>query len=182
MGDLVLPGDVYCCAVASKSPVSDIDSLDESNFNTVNVNNIPTSNGINSGSGPLENDLPGGHVNSTILNDTVDQHIDAKRFDNARKLDGNQAPAYSKAEEYREKRQVTNSSKRQQPNIQDNYIKSIRLVELNTTVGKEFCATWQCIQGSEPIFAYELPISKYMSAQFGTLQFRYKSFPIPGII
>jgi len=49
----------------------------------------------------------------------------------------------------------------------------IKLIELNATIGRQYCNTLQCIQGSGPKFNYLIPLSKYMELEYVTLQFRY---------
>ena len=48
----------------------------------------------------------------------------------------------------------------------------MKLLELNATIGREFCTTWQCVQGNGPSFTYLVSISKYMPFEFVTIQFR----------
>ncbi|XP_054165313.1 uncharacterized protein LOC128962921 isoform X2 [Oppia nitens] len=50
-------------------------------------------------------------------------------------------------------------------------VDSIKLIELNATIGREYCNTLQCIQGSGPKFNYLIPLSKYMELEYVTLQF-----------
>ncbi|CAG2161644.1 unnamed protein product [Oppiella nova] len=47
----------------------------------------------------------------------------------------------------------------------------IKLIELNATIGRQYCNTLQCIQGSGPKFNYLIPLSKYMELEYVTLQF-----------
>ncbi|XP_076313263.1 myelin regulatory factor-like isoform X2 [Tachypleus tridentatus] len=47
-------------------------------------------------------------------------------------------------------------------------VDSIKLLELNTIIGKEYCIN-ECAQG--PWFYYNIPISKYMALDYITLQF-----------
>jgi hypothetical protein len=88
---------------------------------------------------------------------------------------------YSKAEEYREKRETRESMVNQQAPLYrynvmrrdlSKSIESIKLLELNATIGREFCTTWQCVQGNGPSFTYLVSISKYMPFEFVTIQFR----------
>ncbi|KAG8196834.1 hypothetical protein JTE90_027547 [Oedothorax gibbosus] len=50
-------------------------------------------------------------------------------------------------------------------------IESLRLLELNTTIGQEYCNTLQCAHRTGPSFSYLIPISKYMREEYVTLQF-----------
>lgn len=50
-------------------------------------------------------------------------------------------------------------------------VQSLRLLELNVTLGHEYCNTLQCVLGSGPTFSYLVPLSRYMPLQYVTLQF-----------
>lgn len=50
-------------------------------------------------------------------------------------------------------------------------VQSLRLLELNVTLGQEYCNTLQCILRSGPTFSYLVPLSRYMPLQYVTLQF-----------
>ncbi|XP_077517879.1 uncharacterized protein LOC144128387 isoform X3 [Amblyomma americanum] len=50
-------------------------------------------------------------------------------------------------------------------------VQSLRLLELNVTLGQEYCNTLQCVLGSGPTFSYLVPLSRYMPLQYVTLQF-----------
>lgn len=52
-------------------------------------------------------------------------------------------------------------------------VQSLRLLELNVTLGHEYCNTLQCVLGSGPTFSYLVPLSRYMPLQYVTLQFRW---------
>ncbi|XP_054717587.1 myelin regulatory factor-like [Uloborus diversus] len=58
-------------------------------------------------------------------------------------------------------------------------VESLRLLELNTTIGQEYCNTLQCAHRTGPSFSYLIPISKYMVEEYVTLQF---NFAIPLIV
>lgn len=141
-------------------------------------------------------------VNNSVLSDTVDQHIDSKfnlpeSYNDKGKFVSfteKQEPKslsteYSKAEEFREKREAVDSRSiplnhnnnphsSSQSNlriIRPDLIRSvqyIKLLELNATIGLEFCTTWQCVQEAGPSFTYLVPISKFMPYEFVTIQFR----------
>ncbi|XP_064480288.1 myelin regulatory factor-like protein isoform X2 [Ornithodoros turicata] len=48
----------------------------------------------------------------------------------------------------------------------------LKLLELNTTLGQEYCNTLQCVRSTGPSFSYLVPLSRYMRRQYVTLQFR----------
>ncbi|GFU04838.1 myelin regulatory factor [Nephila pilipes] len=50
-------------------------------------------------------------------------------------------------------------------------IESLRLLEINTTIGQEYCNTLQCAHRTGPRFSYLIPVSKYMTEEYVTLQF-----------
>lgn len=50
-------------------------------------------------------------------------------------------------------------------------VQSLRLLELNVTLGQEYCNTLQCVLRSGPTFSYLVPLSRYMPLQYVTLQF-----------
>lgn len=50
-------------------------------------------------------------------------------------------------------------------------VQSLRLLELNVTLGHEYCNTLQCVLGTGPTFSYLVPLSRYMPLQYVTLQF-----------
>lgn len=50
-------------------------------------------------------------------------------------------------------------------------IESLRLLELNISIGQEYCNTLQCAQRTGPRFSYLIPVSKYMVEEYLTLQF-----------
>lgn len=51
-------------------------------------------------------------------------------------------------------------------------VEALKLVELNATIGRHFCSTLQCVQGTGPRFSYLIPLSKFMELEYVTLQFR----------
>lgn len=50
-------------------------------------------------------------------------------------------------------------------------VEGLKLLELNTTLGQEYCNTLQCVHSSGPSFSYLVPLSRYMPLQYVTLQF-----------
>ncbi|KAF8771004.1 Myelin regulatory factor like protein [Argiope bruennichi] len=50
-------------------------------------------------------------------------------------------------------------------------IESLRLLEINTTLGHGYCNTLQCAHRTGPRFSYLIPVSKYMVEEYITLQF-----------
>lgn len=48
---------------------------------------------------------------------------------------------------------------------------SMKLLELNASLGQEYCNTLQCVHGTGPSFSYLVPLSRYMPLQYVTLQF-----------
>ena len=86
---------------------------------------------------------------------------------------------YPKSEQHlREKRGTSEPNQKNAVNSmpQKDLAKSvdtIKLIELNATIGRQYCQTLQCIQQSGPKFNYLIPLSKYMELEYVTLQFRY---------
>ncbi len=85
---------------------------------------------------------------------------------------------YPKSEEIREKRETSEPNQKvsvfkSQPRKDlSKSVDSIKLIELNATIGRQYCNTLQCIQGSGPKFYYLIPLSKFMELEYVTLQFR----------
>lgn len=144
------------------------------------INNLAVDNSFNYSTIEANN-------SSSQSMDPIDQHIVAKvdRFSNDKfvSFNSHQPPSmlYSKAEEFREKRETREDRiTRQDPRDKyltgasrlSDWVDSIKLIELNATIGREFCDTWQCVQQSGPLLTYLIPISKYMSHEYVTLQFR----------
>ncbi|XP_042901013.2 myelin regulatory factor [Parasteatoda tepidariorum] len=50
-------------------------------------------------------------------------------------------------------------------------IESLRLLELNASIGQEYCNTLQCAHKIGPRFSYHIPVSKFMTEEYLTLQF-----------
>lgn len=94
---------------------------------------------------------------------------------------------YPKSEDHiREKRGTSEPNPKNAVNFlpQKDLAKSvdtIKLIELNATIGRQYCQTLQCIQQSGPKFNYLIPLSKYMELEYVTLQFRY-SHDIPVVL
>lgn len=119
------------------------------------------------------------------VNDSLADHLNTKR-QLTQGVDGKygsptiQLPqaAYSKAEDVREKRETVDNSHYRAPAAKAPVVRkdlslaveSLLLVEMNSTIGREFCTTLQCVQRTGPRFSYLVPISKFMPFEYVTLQ------------
>ncbi|XP_015795124.1 uncharacterized protein LOC107371526 isoform X3 [Tetranychus urticae] len=160
-------------------PSSSVNNISPGIETGSHINNLAVDNSFNYSTIESNN-------SSSQSMDPIDQHIAAKvdRFSNDKfvSFNSHQPPSmlYSKAEEFREKRETREDRiTRQDPrdkyqtgtNRLSDWVDSIKLIELNATIGREFCDTWQCVQQSGPLLTYLIPISKYMSHEYVTLQF-----------
>ncbi len=136
---------------------------------------------------------PSNIFNSTILGDLYDKVINHNftrspdNIDAKKRIDEEFAVKYGtvdiqneypKSEEIREKRETSEPNQKvsvfkSQPRKDlSKSVDSIKLIELNATIGRQYCNTLQCIQGSGPKFYYLIPLSKFMELEYVTLQFR----------
>lgn len=151
----------------------------------ITLNNTSNSETKSQGNGSLAVDTIDQNINSEVH--LTESFIENNKFSSfTNKHPPKQSTEYSRAEEFREKREAVNSKDAQlkshhsasqfkQRLIRSDLIRSVqyvKLLELNATIGLEFCTTWQCVQEAGPSFNYLVPLSKFMPHEFVTIQFR----------
>ncbi|RWS17637.1 myelin regulatory factor-like protein [Dinothrombium tinctorium] len=161
----------------------DVDSLSKKKLIDDTVINSGHSNNLND---YQPQDIVTSSNYSGENNDTTEHQLNTKQLiDNLGSKFSNengyhqQSVVYSKAEEFRDKREAIEdnnlkSSVNKYQNIRrdlSKYLESIKIVEFNATIGREFCTTLQCVQKRGPKFEYNIPVSKFMTHEFVTLQF-----------